>query len=1181
MRCDLLPLTLLTLPLLMATADEAKPDPRVIYAPDVVGVDRLFMVILRVPQAAPAVAVQVPEGIKLLDQTRLPAKDDQRRYYFRATARSAGASLVFALPDGPVTITLPIWSYDDLRAARQLKSVQLPRRWPLGEALPELKDGVTVTPANALVKNPQAAPGGGAAFVNRSDDELWDLQPDSTIPRWHWVNVSHGCPVHGTEIYRKQAYYPWIKPVDLPLSWQIECPVGHERYPSNNFAAGDFTSGPFCDDGLGAGYVQNGERYGFIAELSQRYCHYFLSIAPVCARSYAATGDVRYLHKALVAMCRLAVEHAYLATMTNHRHHNDFSFAPRVGPRLFSSGPYLAHSGFTVYPIDQPSYLWTYAESYDLLWPDLARDTEIVPFLQRRGFAVKTAEDVRRFIEENLFAVWMQGTMDGAIDSNEPFHQRAFARTAEVLNYRRGAEFMDWLYDREGKMRVFVPNGFYRDGAPYESTGGYNSMHVTALGPIIASIEHLRQLRPEIYPESKYPALSKSRRYRNVFDFCMDSVTIDRSFPQIGDGGGWPQYQKLPKITFHDADFAAFEHAYQLFGEPKFAWALARSPAWQPSPGFPFTRAQVEAAAAKWPDTWNDASSLHDGYGVAILRGGQGDAKRAFWLRYGMARGHNQDDLLDIGYQAHQGVLLTHMGYPRNWGWWEYSWSSHHLARQFPQLTQVGRCELFAEAGPVHLTEARATTVASLGRDGRLSPGSPDHWQRRLLALVDVDADHSYTLDVYRLSGGKDHWWAFHGQEGEFTTHGLTLKAQRSGTLAGPDVPYADEKWLAANGCSKHVSYGWRGENFVFAHLYNVQKGRAEQPWHADWALKTGDGLHLRLTSLSARAGDQPMEVNVCDGKAASGGSPYEMKWLMLHHRGELPARSQVVSLLESYRGNPVIQEATPLALSGTDEAGFGAVAARLRTATRVDTVFAAADPTVERTAEGDFRFAGRFGLYGERDGAPVTMTLIGGTRLSRGQFGLTLAQPEYRGRIARLDRAKPSITITPAPPRPAAMVGAVIHLVNGRRRVAAKVLAATATTDGAELQLADDPVVGTGQVTGTNDQQVLTGTPFVLHGHGYYEGARLINAAGTTDYRLAEVRHATAAHLDADACPTAKKDQLAKEFPVGSWFTVYDYGVGDEVIWPYAVSVARQADGSYQVTAPVEVKVVVPGPVK
>jgi hypothetical protein len=31
---------------------------------------------------------------------------------------------------------------------------------------------------------------------------------------------------------------------------------------------------------------------------------------------------------------------------------------------------------------------------------------------------------------------------------------------------------------------------------------------------------------------------------------------------------------------------------------------------------------------------------------------------------------------------------------------------------------------------------------------------------------------------------------------------------------------------------------------------------------------------------------------------------------------------------------------------------------------------------------------------------------------------------------------------------------------------------------------------------------------------------------------------------------------RLIQEFPKDSWFEIYDYGVGDEVVWPYSASV-------------------------
>ena len=123
----------------------------------------------------------------------------------------------------------------------------IPRRWPLGEHLPELKEK-QIFPTGAEAKTPKTKARGG--WLGYSDDDIWAMQPDSTIPRWHWTNIEHGCPIHGKEIYRNRAYYPWIMDSKFPWRWKIRCPVGNEEYPSNDFAGGDMTSGEFPDDGI-------------------------------------------------------------------------------------------------------------------------------------------------------------------------------------------------------------------------------------------------------------------------------------------------------------------------------------------------------------------------------------------------------------------------------------------------------------------------------------------------------------------------------------------------------------------------------------------------------------------------------------------------------------------------------------------------------------------------------------------------------------------------------------------------------------------------------------------------------------------------------------------------------------------------------------------------------------------
>jgi hypothetical protein len=354
--------------------------------------------------------------------------------------------------------------------------------------------------------------------------------------------------------------------------------------------------------------------------------------------------------------------------------------------------------------------------------------------------------------------------------------------------------------------------------------------------------------------------------------------------------------------------------------------------------------------------------------------------------------------------------------------------------------------------------------------------------------------------------------------------------------------------------------------------LYNVQRGKADGVWSADWKLKTGDGLHLRLTVPTAGGA----EVNICDGRSPAGG-PYEMKWIMLHNQAAEPARTQVVSLIEPHFGTPAIRSVKTLKLSGEDEQGLSGCGCEVQLADRVDTVLFSADPTVARTAPGEIQFAGRFGFCCEQQGVPVAMSLVGGTRLAKGRFGITLESPEYRGKIVQVDRPTETITVAPAPPDLSALVGAEVFIRNPDRRVAYKVLEAKPAADGAELRLAGDSRIGVGRATGAEDHRIQTDSPFTLQRFRYYHGARVTNAERSVEYRIGEARGARAVFLDAAAHPDAKADKLAGEFPDGSWFEIYDYGVGDEVVWPYVVSVILQPSGEYRVAAPVPVKADLP----
>jgi hypothetical protein len=616
-----------------------------------------------------------------------------------------------------------------------------------------------------------------------------------------------------------------------------------------------------------------------------------------------------------------------------------------------------------------------------------------------------------------------------------------------------------------------------------------------------------------------------------------------------------------------------------MFEHPKFAWALTNAPGWQPSLEFPYTREEIEAAAAEWPDDWNDASCLQDGYGIAMLRSGEGINKRSLWAKYRQARSHTHDDVMHIGLDAHGSEILAQMGYPRNWGAWEPNWISHIQARQIPFTMLTGDCELLADAGAAHVCEVFARGTEDRVDDGEGYILKPDDWHRRMLAIVDVDEDEFYCVDLYRISGGEEHWWSFHCQEGDLATEGLDLTAQGRGTLAGPDVEWGSEEWLAANGCTKG-RYGWRGQLFGFPFFYNVERAAADARtrddgvWSADWALKNANGLHFKLTAACSKGA----EVIIADNKSPAGGSPWEMKWILLHSTGDTPTRSQVGTVMELYREEPTVRSVRPIEVSGDDEAGMEPYGIIVGLANgRTDHIFASADPSVVRTAEGGFEFAGRFGLYSEENGQPTRVSLVGGTRLTKEGFGIVGEAAGYRADIVALNRDAETITVSPAPADPQALVSEYIYITNPVRRIAYQVLSAEAADDGTKLALSFDSRVGTGKVTGHADHHVQTDTEFALDNWRYYHGARLVNADRTAEYRIIEVRSAQHAIIDQEVHPDARAATLEAEFPVATWFDVYDYGVGDEVVWPHKVSVKQMNAHTYDITATDSFKLILP----
>ena len=82
---------------------------------------------------------------------------------------------------------------------------------------------------------------------------------------------------------------------------------------------------------------------------------------------------------------------------------------------------------------------------------------------------------------------------------------------------------------------------------------------------------------------------------------------------------------------------------------------------------------------------------------------------------------------------------------------------------------------------------------------------------------------------------------------------------------------------------------------------------------------------------------------------------------------------------------------------------------------------------------------------------------------------------------------------------------------------------------------------------------------------------------AEAQEYRIIDVRSGRAALIDPEFHPEATAARLQEDFPAGTWFEVYDYGVGDELVFPYTASVKRTGPGVYEVKSEAPVTITLP----
>lgn len=390
-------------------------------------------------------------------------------------------------------------------------------------------------------------------------------------------------------------------------------------------------------------------------------------------------------------------------------------------------------------------------------------------------------------------------------------------------------------------------------------------------------------------------------------------------------------------------------------------------------------------------------NSLSSGYKMALIElalldelekarrdsSDTGNTLRDVWMYYGRNGGHGHRDTLNLGMHAYGLDLMPELGYPEQANAtdahrheWVNNVISHNTVlvdKHKPAVQIVAQPKHYDDSEQVKLIDVEAPKLYA-----------QTDLYKRTTAMIRVDNANSYAVDFFRVIGGKEHHFSFHGAEGTVTTNGLSLTPQASGTYAGENVQFGVRP---ANDSAPGSGYTGPG----FHWLKNVERDNNPSEMFsvdydiADLRRTNDDDIHLRLTMLGSID-----DVALADGVPPRNkpGNPESLRFVVAHRSGE-NLSSLFTSVIEPYVAERYIRSiaAVPVKLGGTlvDENSLSVRAVKVELVNgRTDYIVSALDPTLTYTIDDKLSFRGSFGVYSELEGQQVYGYVNDGTEIGK-----------------------------------------------------------------------------------------------------------------------------------------------------------------------------------------------------
>lgn len=851
-------------------------------------------------------------------------------------------------------------------------------------------------------------------WLKKSDEELWALVPGQDLPRAIDVTIdrkaegplSLGCLICGNKI-TKFGNYPYDPDIEN-LPWKLTCPSCKTVFPTNDFGkyykSGIDEKGLFnpakadrsllfntahpdpddplhkfgVDDGFGY-YDKNGRAHRYIGYYTWKYWGWLNDGLAALADGFIFTGDKRYAHKAAILLDRIADVYP------------DMDWKPYADRGWYHSdgGSMLGKVGGSIW---ETGVARQFAESYDKILSGTLDDPALYAFLLEKSkkFKLPGGKGTRELFVENvdngILHTSLKAVLSRQIRGNQGMHQMTVATCAMALNTEpETSEWLDWLFKPDGgAIPGLMVSRFDRDGTSDEGAPGYALIWGNLINKLAGLLEDTSKYnRNNIFRD--FP------QFRAAYTAAYRMSVFGKATPNLGDSGATGLVSLMANPEF-------MAEGYYYTRDPEIAIAAYRANGnkgeglgrniYASDPDA--TGKEIQAIGEK-AGSRPDGGYMMSGFGLALLESGNFNSGTAIVCNYGRTKMHAHPDLLNFDLLAFRNWMAPDHGYPEfaskipSNGEWTGSTISHNLVyvNQHPQKENWGGHTVFYK---------QLNGFGTFEIDGKNAYPDIKEYKRTMLLIGGGDVttnSNVYIVDIFRVEGGNDHVFSFHGPPGIITSSGLTPENQKAGTYAGEQI--AKGIW------SKNFPIG-------YSHLYNVSRDKKPpKQFMLDWKAEEGyrgivsnDDIHLRMYALT-----QSHDVALADGDPPQNkpGNPKKLGYVLMH-RAAPELNSTFVSVLEPYKKNPFIKSVNRLDIGKDTEVVI-----------IIEMTDGSTDYVLYNTASGKaitlpngITMDGTIGFIKEKEGSPLKGILINGNALRYGRMNLK-SEGAFKGKVLKMNK--------------------------------------------------------------------------------------------------------------------------------------------------------------------------------